>query len=162
MRGNARIIMTDRPRLLSGLLARRTDLAEEVSKAEAQLRQHYETLRSLDHLIRLEDPEVELPPIRNAKLADRPKTASTLVRGDVSRLCLDALREAAGAILTSRQVADYIVRRRQLVFATKREDNDFASSVTMALARHAKRQLVEKVGNGSNREGHWRVSPSKP
>jgi hypothetical protein len=63
------------------------------------------------------------------------------MRGDVSRLCLDALREAAGAVLTSRQVADYIVRRRQLVFVTKREDNDFASSVTMALARHAKRGL---------------------
>ncbi len=162
MRGNARITMTDRPRLLSGLLARRTDLAEEVSRVEAQLRQHYETLRSLDHLIRLEDPEAVLPPIRNAKLADRPKTSSTLVRGDVSRLCLDALREAAGAVLTSRQVTDYIVRRRQLVFVTKREDNDFASSVTMALARHAKRGLVEKVGNGSNREGQWRIAPAGP
>ena len=40
-------------------MARRADLAEEVSKVEAQLRQHYETLRSLDHLIRLEDPEAD-------------------------------------------------------------------------------------------------------
>lgn len=85
MRGNALITMTDRPRLLSGFLARRTDLAEEVSRAEAQLRQHYETLRSLDHLIRLEDPEAVLPPIRNAKLADRQ--SSSLAPSGAGRQC---------------------------------------------------------------------------
>ena len=149
--------MTDRPRLLTGLLARRAETVADISRVEAQLRQHYETLRSLDHLIRVEDPEADLPTIRNTKIPDRPKTASTLVRGEVSRLCLDALREVAGGTLSSRQVTDYLVRRRQLVFASKREDQDFASSVTMALGRQAKRGVIERVGNGPNREGQWRV-----
>jgi hypothetical protein len=83
MRGNTRLTMTDRPSLLSGLLASRNELAEEVSMVEAQLRQHYETLRTLDHLIRLEDPDADLPAIRNSKLADMPKTA--MLRGSALR-----------------------------------------------------------------------------
>ncbi len=149
--------MMDRPKLLSGLHARRKELVEDISQAEAQLRRQYQTLRSIDHLIRIEDPEADLPTVRNAKLPDRPKTESTLARGEVSRLCLDALREAPGVVQTSRQVMDYIVRKRQLVFASKREDQDFASSVTMALNRHAKRDIVEKVGAGVNGLGQWRA-----
>jgi hypothetical protein len=55
--------MTDHPRLPAGLLARRRQLAQEISAIEAKLRQHYETLQSLDHLIRLEDEDVELSPV---------------------------------------------------------------------------------------------------
>lgn len=149
--------MTARPQLLAGLQARRTEVLSEISQLEARLRLHYETLRSLDHLIKQEDPEAELPPIRNAKIPDRPKTASTLVRGDVSTLCLEAMRSAAGDVLSSWQVVDYVIRKRQLVFASKREDQDFASSVTMALTRHSKRGIVERVGLGPKGEVLWRV-----
>ena len=52
---------------------------------------------------------------------------------------------------------DYIVRERQLVFATKDEENDFASSVTMALGRHAKRNILEKLPPAAGGLGQWRV-----
>jgi hypothetical protein len=149
--------MTDRPRLLTGLLARRKELIEEISQGEARLRGHYQTLRSLDHLIRVEDPEAELSPVRNRKLPERPKLESTLARGEVSRLCLDALRQSPGAVRSSRQVMDYIVRERQLLFASKDEENDFASSVTMALSRHAKRRVIEKLPAGTGGLGQWRT-----
>lgn len=150
--------MTDRPRLLSGLMARRHDLVNEISAAEALLRQHYETLRSLDHLIRLEDEDAQLPPVPTATRVRR-KIASTLVRGDVSRLCLDALREATGETMTTREVVDYIVRKRTLTFESRRQADDFSSSVAMALARHAKRGLLDKVATGPNRQGQWRLEP---
>ena len=151
-------VVADKTGLLDGLIARRTALAEEVNRAEAQLRRHYEMLRSLDHLIHFEDPEVKLPPVRGGGLVAtaKSKIASTLVRGDVSQLALDALYEAAGQVLTSRQVTDYIVHRRELVFASKHDQHNFASSVTMALTRHARRGLIEQVSTGSPRERHWR------
>lgn len=153
--------MMDRPRLLSGLHARRKELLEEISQAEVLLRQHYATLRSLDHLIRVEDPAADLPPVRNRKVPERQKMETTLARGEVSRLCLDALRQAPGEVRSSRQVMDYIVREKQLAFAAKDEENDFASSVTMALNRHAKRNIIERLAAGAGGLGQWRV-PTVP
>ena len=86
--------MTEHPQLLAQLLSRRNRLIEEISAAEALLRQHQETLQSLDHLIRLEDQHADLPPVPFSPKVRRQRVASTLVRGDVTRLCLDALREA--------------------------------------------------------------------
>lgn len=149
--------MMDRPRLLSGLHARRKELLEEISQAEALLRQHYSTLRSLDHLIRVEDPAADLPPVRNRKVPERQKMETTLARGEVSRLCLDALRKAPGEVRSSRHVVDYIVREKQLTFATKDDENDFASSVTMALGRHAKRNIIERLAGGAGILAQWRA-----
>lgn len=154
--------MTDRPRLLTGLHARRKELLEEISQVEVLLRQHYQTLRSLDHLIRVEDPQADLPPVRNRKLAERQKMETTLARGEVSRLCLGALRQAPGEVRSSRQVLDYIVREKQLTFASKDEENDFASSVTMALNRHAKRNIIERLAAGPGGLGQWQVSAAMP
>ncbi|MDM0042928.1 hypothetical protein QTH91_00400 [Variovorax dokdonensis] len=159
--GAAATAAADKPGLLDGLIARRTELADEVNRAEAQLRRHYEMLRNLDQLIRFEDPEIKLPPVRGGlAVAAKSKIASTLVRGDVSQLALDALYEAAGQVLTSRQVTDYIMNRRDLTFASKHDQHNFASSVTMALTRHARRGLIEQVETGSPRERHWRCLPA--
>lgn len=149
--------MSDRPRLLSGLYARRKELLEEISQAEVLLPQHYQTLRSLDHLIGVEDPDADLPAVRNRKLPERPKMETTLARGEVSRLCLDALRQTPGAVRSSRQVMEYIVREKQLTFVGKDDENDFASSVTMALTRHAKRNIVERLPAGPGGLGQWKV-----
>ena len=140
-------------------MARRHELVDEISAAEALLRQHYETLRSLDHLIRLEDEDAQLPPVPTATRVRRPKIASTLVRGDVSRLCFEALREVSGDTMTTREIVDYIVRKRSLTFESRRQSDDFSSSVAMALARHAKRGLLDKVATGPNRQGQWRLEP---
>lgn len=149
--------MSERPRLLSGLHARRKELLEEISKTEALLRRQYQTVRSLDHLIRLEDPSAELPPVRNRKLPERPKMETTLARGEVSRMCLDALRQTTGVVRSSRDVMDYIVREKQLAFLSKDEENDFASSVTMALNRHAKRNIIQRLPGGQGVLSHWKV-----
>ena len=57
---------------------------------------------------------------------------------------------------------DYIVRERQLTFAAKDEENDFASSVTMALNRHAKRNIIERLAAGAGGLGQWKVSAAMP
>jgi len=158
-RAAPRFSLTERPALLGGLLERRTELADEIRRTQAALRKMHEALRSLDHLILLEDPSAELPQIAAAQLPDRPKMLSTLARGDVSQLSLETVRKAGGAVLTSREVTAQVVRLRQLTFPTRREESDFASSVTMALTRHARRGLIEKVAAGQHREGHWRALP---
>jgi hypothetical protein len=154
--------MTDRPRLLSGLYARRKELLEEISQAEALLRRHYQTLRSLDYLIRVEDLQADLPAVRNRKLPERAKMETTLARGEVSRLCLDALRQTPGSVRSSRYVMEYIVREKQLTFLGKDDENDFASSVTMALNRHAKRNIIERLAAGPGGLGQWKVPSLTP
>lgn len=150
--------MTDRPQLLAGLLARRQQLVVEISAAEARLRHQYETLQSLDHLIRLEDEEIELPRVPfSANLEKR--RASTLIHGEVGRLCLEALRGRPGEVLTTREVIDYIARKRELVFATRTQQKHFSSSVAMALARYGRKGLVLKVGSKSNGQGMWTIPP---
>lgn len=147
-----------RPHLVFGLLARRKVAIADIETLEAKLRSAYELLRNLDAIIRIEDPSADLAPIRAVKVSDRSKISSTLARGDVSSLCLECLREAQGAERSSRQVADHIIRRRQLVLPTPRHMDDFCSSVTMALARHAKRGLLERTGETGNRAGLWRIA----
>lgn len=149
--------MSDRPQLLAGLLARRAQTATLIKDLEAQLRVHTETLRCLDHLIRIEDPEAELPIGRAVRTKSAGKATTSLVRGDLSKGSLDALREASGKTLSSRQVAEHIATRHGMSFSTNRENNDFVSGVTMALSRLAKRELVELTGRGENRTGLWRI-----
>ena len=149
--------MTDRPQLLAGLLARRAETATAISNLEIQLRTQQETLRCLDHLIRVEDPDAELPGPRKPRVKAAGTTDNGLVRGDLTRGALDVLREAGGATLESRQVAEQIAKRRGITFATKRQHQHFASSVTMALNRLGRRGIVERVGIGPNRIGRWRV-----
>jgi hypothetical protein len=152
--------MTDRPHLLAGLLARRHEVVQEISAMEAKLRQNYETLQSLDYLIRVEDEDVELSPVPYSATVKRRRSASTLMYGDVGHLCLDALREAGGQVLTTGEVIQYIVRKRELVFSTRTQQKDFGSSVAMALARHSRRGLIQKVGVTKNRQGRWSIPSS--
>lgn len=146
--------MSERPQLLAGLLARRKELVREIGAAEALLRHRYSILESLDHLIRLEDENVELPQIPYSPKLER-KVVSTLPYGDVSKLSMDALREAGGEVLTTRQVIEYILRKREITFANARQQKDFSSSVAMALSRCARKGLIVKVGIMANRQGQW-------
>lgn len=52
--------------------------------------------------------------------------------------------------MTARDVIDYIVRQRELTFATRAHQKDFSSSVAMALARYGRRGLIQKVGTMPN------------
>lgn len=146
--------MSERPQLLAGLLARRKELVREIGAAEALLRHRYSILESLDHLIRLEDESVDLPQIPYSPKLER-KVVSTLPHGDVGKLSMDALREAQGEVLTTRQVIEYIIRQREITFANARQQKDFSSSVAMALSRCARRGLITKVGVTANRQGRW-------
>ena len=146
--------MTDRPQLLAGLLARRKELVQEISATEALLRHRYSILESLDHLIGLEDEEVELPAIPFSPRPGR-KVISTLPYGDVSKLCLEALREAGGKVLSTRQIVDYAIRAREVTFASQKHRESFSSSVAMALRRCRRRGLILKVGTTTNGQGQW-------
>jgi hypothetical protein len=146
--------MTDRPHLLAGLLARRKELVQEISATEALLRQRYSVLASLDHVIRLEDAKVELSPVPYSGKAER-KPVPALPYGDIARFCLEALREASGEVLTTGQVVEYVMQKRELTFETQKQRKDFACSVATALSRAGRRGLVVKVGTAPNRHGLW-------
>ena len=99
--------------------------------------------------------------ITETRAMDRPRLLSGLMARRHETVeaisCLECLREAAGEMLTTGEVIRYIVDKRALDFKLRRDADDFASSVAMALARHSKRGLILKVGTGPNRQGQWRM-----
>lgn len=90
---------TDRPNTLSGLIAKRDELAKYRDQLEADIRAVTVDIDHLEAAIRIFDPE-DSPAARRryAALHRAPKGQST-------RFVLRALREASGP-LTSRQLAD--------------------------------------------------------
>lgn len=99
----------DRPNTLSGLVAKRAEIAGEVSHARARLRQLIIDLDHIDAAIRLFDPDYDVEGIRQ-KL---PSAAHRAVRGDLTRATLDALRDASGP-MTTIELARHVMAERGL------------------------------------------------
>ena len=76
--------------VLSGLIAKRAELAGQIETIQREMRQLVATLGHVDATIRAFDPNVELEDIK-PKLPPRFQA----FKGEVSRLVLDALRKSA-------------------------------------------------------------------
>jgi hypothetical protein len=76
--------------VVSGLIAKRAELAGRIETVQAELRSLIVTLDNLDATIRLFDPEIDIVEIRPKPLPAR----NTAFRGEVARLVLTCLRKA--------------------------------------------------------------------
>jgi hypothetical protein len=61
--------------------------------------------------------------------------------GETARQSLRALKDA-GAPLTTPDIVDFIAKEKVLAFEDRKDREDFASSVAMALRRYERRGLV--------------------
>src|ERR1700726_3581016 len=93
--------------VISGLIAKRAELAGRIEAAQAELRQMLIDLDSLDATIRLFDPEIDLVEIK-------PQPArNQAFRGEVSRIVLGTLRKA-GKPLPTYEIALHVMASRGL------------------------------------------------
>ena len=96
--------------VISSLAAKRSELGQELAQHQAEVRQLYAAIESIDNAIKLFDPDYDLSSIKSkAKYTVNP----WFEHGEVGRLVLDTLRTAVGP-LSTRQIGETIVAAKGL------------------------------------------------
>jgi hypothetical protein len=134
------------------LTRRRAELAYERQQLKDRLSVVERELESLDYSLRVVSPSW-MPP----KRVTPPAKPTLLPRGAVARGCLQLLRQREE--LATPELASLIAANHQLAFASRRAEEDFASSVAVALRRHERAGLVRAVSK-DDRTGalRWRLN----
>lgn len=141
--------MTRVPRSLT---KKYVDLARERQALKARLADVETGLAAVAYALKVVDPEWKAP-----KALPRPQKRITgLPRGKVAAGCLEALRRQGE--LSTPELVRLIAAQNRLTFADKQAEQDFASSVAMALRRYERQGLVEEIGR-DERTGalRWRL-----
>lgn len=127
--------------IISGLRDKRARLAGELVAVERDLARRRETLAALDAVIRMFEPDCnpdKIPPIR-------PVGRSLFFRrGELSRLCLSALRDA-GKPVRCRTVAEWAIGAKGLEVPDARVRAKITENVRMALSRLERKGIVRRI-----------------
>ncbi len=133
------------------LKQRRAELAFERHALTSRLTEVERELQSLDYALRVLDPEWAPP-----KKVAAPMKRGPLPRGAVAAGCLRFLRQRE--VLWTPDLAQLIRDSNRLAFATRKQADDFASSVAMALRRYERVGVVEAVEQDpKTRAIRWRL-----
>ncbi len=128
----------ERPNTLAGLVAKRTEIAGQISDVRETLRKLIVNLDHIDAAIRLFDPDYDVASIR-----DKPvRPAQIARRGDSIRLILDLLREAVEP-LTTKQIALQVMAHRGL--------NAMDAALVLTVTRRVGASLRSYRDNGAIR-----------
>jgi hypothetical protein len=137
--------------VISGLIAKRAELAGRIEFAQAELRQMLIDLDSLDATIRLFDPEIDLVEIKPKPLPARNQA----FRGEVSRIVLGTLRKA-GRPLPTHEIALHVMASRSLNTADKPLLRTLSKRVGAGLRHYRKLGLIRSV-SGPDRIMLWEI-----
>ena len=95
------------PHVISALREKRALVAGLIEKLERKLEQHRADLTHIDGVLRLFQPDRDPGEIRPKRVYVR--RTRYFARNELSRLCMDALRVASGALLTTEEIAGRII-----------------------------------------------------
>jgi hypothetical protein len=144
------------PRLPRQLTEKYHDLMRERAQRLASVEELDRELAALEYAIRVVDPEWK-PPTRPKK-EQRP---SRLPVGVLARDCVAALKQQ-GELWTP-EVGALVAARRQIQFANRKEQLDFASSVAMSLRRYERQGFLEIVDRNTKTQAlKWRIRKDGP
>jgi hypothetical protein len=137
--------------VISGLIAKRAELAGRIEFAQADLRQMLIDLDSLDATIRLFDPEIDLVEIKPKPLPARNQA----FRGEVSRIVLGTLRKS-GKPLPTLEIALHVMASRSLNTADKPLLRIVSKRVGAGLRHYRQLGLIRSVA-GPSRTMLWEI-----
>lgn len=143
------------PGLPRQLTNKRAELAHELAGILHRVQELRHSLGQVDATLRLLDPYYKPSQTKPRKPAT---SRGWLPHGDAARLCLVVLKEA-GKPMTTPEVANCIAQTRDLKLKSRRDSEDFASSIAMALRRYEKKKVVKMVGQrGAHQEYRWQLA----
>jgi hypothetical protein len=147
----------DRSHALSGLVAKRAEIAGRIVEARTVLRQLIVDLDNIDAAIRIFDPNYDVDSIQ-------PKAVAPLhgisFRGEFVRLILDMMRNAKGPVTTN-EVALHVMRQRGLNTADTALLALFNRRMRALLYHYRDRGMIRAVrGNeeGRRRFNWWEIA----
>ncbi len=155
----------EHPNLLSGLMAKRNEIARDISFHQERWRQLSTDLISIDQTLRILAPDFEKK--LGKPLAHFVPPPHQAFKGEIARLVASAFREANGRPLSTLEIAQHVMRERML------DENDFrlrqliTKRVGACLSnwRYRGRVVSEKNPDGKKggEGGHllWRLSSDK-
>lgn len=138
--------------VVTGLVKRRAQMAKEIEETHERLRTLVRDLESLDSTITQFDPSIQVESIKPR--AFRPP-ADWSKRGEMSRLILSVLRQAAEP-LTGRDIAFELIVERALDKTDQRLIRLMSKRVAVAL-RHQKDNGLVKSHAGPGQYNLWEI-----
>lgn len=139
--------------VVSGLLRKRAEIAGKIEGAQAELRQLLIDLDNVDYTIRIFRPAIDLEDVRPKPLP--PRFAA--FKGEVSRVVLEALRDAKGP-MTSQQLAQLLMKARGMNANDARTVQLMVKRVGACLRHHRKSNVVRAV-KGAKGFLAWEATP---
>ena len=140
------------PHVISALREKRAIIAGLIEKLERKLEQHRADLTHIDGVLRLFQPDRDPGEIKPKRTYAR--RTRYFARNELSRLCMDALRAADGALLTTDAVAGRIEAKG--FDAADAALRKAISEQALAMLRSFRKQgTVEQIGLG--RGVRWKL-----
>ena len=142
------------PHVISALREKRALVARLIEKLERKLEQHRADLTHIDGVLRLFQPEHDPASIKPKRTYAR--RTRYFARNELSRLCMDALRTADGALLTTDAIAGQIIEAKGFDAADAALRKAIDEQLLALLRSFRKRATIEQVGLG--RGVRWKLS----
>jgi hypothetical protein len=142
------------PHVISALREKRALVAGLVEKLERKLEQHRADLTHIDGVLRLFQPDRDPAEIRPKRVYVR--RTRYFARNELSRLCMDALRAADGALLTTDEIAGRIIEAKGFDAADAALRKAIGEQSLALLRSFRKRGIVDQIGLG--RGVRWKLT----
>jgi hypothetical protein len=141
----------DRDHVVSGLIAKRAELAGVIDQLQRQLDQYRADLTHIDGVLRILASDLDPETIRPKRAYRRNRY---FARNELSRLCLGVFRTAAGEPVSVDEIAGQVIAAKGFDPADgilRASIRDQAGDIVKRLHRRGE---VEKIGRG--RAVRWR------
>lgn len=140
------------PHVLTGLIAKRREIAGQIEHLQDQLRQHVIDLDHVDAAIHIFDPSIELEEIKSRPVPPRHQA----FKGEVTRIVLATLRNAKKPITTA-DLAQRVMAERGLDTANVRLLKTI-SKRTGACLRHWRTKGIVRSIEGPGQYNVWELA----
>jgi hypothetical protein len=142
------------PHVISALREKRALVAGLIEKLERKLEQHRADLTHIDSLLRLFQPDRDPSEIKPKRTYVR--RTRYFARNELSRLCMDALRAADGASLTTDTIAGRVIEAKGFDAADTALRKAIGEQALALMRLFRKRGMVEQIGLG--RGVRWKLA----
>lgn len=138
--------------VISALIAKRVELAGIIAELEQQLAQYRADLTHIDAALRLFGSQIDPESIRPKR---RYRRTRYFARNELSRLCLDVLREAEGELILTDEIAGRVMARKGFDATDPALRAVIRDQVGSALKALRRRGAAESIGRG--RGARWKL-----
>jgi hypothetical protein len=146
-------MIASKDHVVSGLIEKRRELAGIIDELQRQLDQHRADLTHIDGALRVLATDLDPETIRPKRTYRRNRY---FARNELSRLCLDVLRTAAGEVLSTDDIAGRVIAAKGF------DDGDailraaIREQVGSTVKRLHRNGAIENIGAG--RANKWKLA----